>query len=94
MTEPAWLRDVIVVNESSEIEKPSDANIFRNGESACRYLEHWWVENEEGFALAGDYMQPVTNGLAVSDKKIKEQPDQIKRVLRAMLRSQEFLQNN
>jgi NitT/TauT family transport system substrate-binding protein len=45
-------------------------------------------------ALAGDYMQPVTNGLAVSDKKIKEQPDQIKRVLRAMLRSQEFLQSN
>jgi NitT/TauT family transport system substrate-binding protein len=45
-------------------------------------------------ALAGDYMQPVTNGLAVSDKKIKEQPEQIKRVLRAMLRSQEYLQSN
>jgi NitT/TauT family transport system substrate-binding protein len=44
-------------------------------------------------ALAGDYMQPVTNGLGVSEKRIKEKPDQIKRLLRAMLRSQDYLQS-
>jgi ABC-type nitrate/sulfonate/bicarbonate transport system substrate-binding protein len=43
-------------------------------------------------AMAGDYMQPVTNGLGVSEKRIKERPEQIKRLLRAMLRSQDYLQ--
>jgi NitT/TauT family transport system substrate-binding protein len=45
-------------------------------------------------AFAGDYMQPVTNGLGASEKKIRERPDQIKRMLRAMLKSQDFLQSH
>ncbi|OGQ82567.1 MAG: hypothetical protein A3F90_18080 [Deltaproteobacteria bacterium RIFCSPLOWO2_12_FULL_60_19] len=45
-------------------------------------------------AMAGDYMQPVTNGLGASEKRIKDRPDQIKRLLRAMLRSQDYLQGH
>ena len=45
-------------------------------------------------AMSGDYMQPATNGLGASEKKIKERPDQIKRLLRAMLKSQDFLQGH
>ena len=47
------LQHVIVVNESSRESAAGDVELFRNTESACGYLEHWWVEDGEGFALTG-----------------------------------------
>jgi NitT/TauT family transport system substrate-binding protein len=45
-------------------------------------------------AFAGDFMQAVTNGLGVSDRKLKTQPDQIKRMIRAMLNIQAYIQSH
>lgn len=45
-------------------------------------------------AFAGDFMQAVTNGLGVSDRKLKTQPEQIKRMIRAMLNVQAYMQAN
>ncbi|MBI4523510.1 MAG: ABC transporter substrate-binding protein [Deltaproteobacteria bacterium] len=44
--------------------------------------------------FAGDLMQPVVNGLGTSDKKLKDQPGQIKRMIRAMLKAQNHLRNH
>ena len=45
-------------------------------------------------AFAGDVMQAVTNGLGVSDRKLATQPDQIKRMIRAMLNTQAYMQSH
>ena len=45
-------------------------------------------------AFAGDFMQAVTNGLGVSDRKLKTQPDQVKRMIRAMLNVQTYMQTH
>jgi len=52
----AWLDDVVIVNESRDERQAGDVSIFRNAMEACGWLEHWWVENGEGFAFtaAGD----------------------------------------
>lgn len=47
------LQHVIVVNESRRESVAGDVELFRNAEEACGYLEHWWVEDGEGFALTG-----------------------------------------
>lgn len=39
-------------------------------------------------------MHAVTNGLGVSDKKLKTQPDQIKRMIRAMLKVQAYIRSH
>jgi len=46
-----WLSEIVVVNESSAEEVPGDVSIFRHAEDACAWLEHWWVEDKEGFAI-------------------------------------------
>jgi hypothetical protein len=46
-----WLADVVIVNESRDVGDAGDVSIFRNADEACRSLEHWWVENGEGFAF-------------------------------------------
>jgi ABC-type nitrate/sulfonate/bicarbonate transport system substrate-binding protein len=45
-------------------------------------------------AFAGDFMEAVTNGLGVSDRKLKMQPDQIKRMIRAMLNVETYMQTH
>ena len=46
-----WLADVVIVNESRTVGDAGDVSIFRSAGEACGYLEHWWVENGEGFAF-------------------------------------------
>jgi len=43
-------------------------------------------------ASAGEFMEAVTNGLGVSDRKLKTQPDQIKRMIRGMLNALNYIQ--
>ena len=52
----SWLDDIVVVNESRAEAVPGDVSVYRSAGEACRALEHWWVENAEGFAFtaAGD----------------------------------------
>jgi ABC-type nitrate/sulfonate/bicarbonate transport system substrate-binding protein len=45
-------------------------------------------------AFAADFMQAVTNGLGVSDRKLKTQPDQIRRMIRAMLNIQAYIRSH
>ena len=45
-------------------------------------------------AVAADSMHAVTNGLGVSDHKLKTQPDQIKRMIRAMLNAIGYIQSH
>jgi ABC-type nitrate/sulfonate/bicarbonate transport system substrate-binding protein len=39
-------------------------------------------------------MQAVTNGLGVSDRKLKSQPEQIKRMIRAMLNAVAYIRSH
>ena len=45
-----WLSDIVVVNESRDETTAGDVSVYRSADEACRSLEHWWVENGEGFA--------------------------------------------
>jgi hypothetical protein len=47
----SWLNDIVVVNESRDETVPGDVQVFRSAGEACRYLEHWWVEDGEGYAF-------------------------------------------
>lgn len=53
------IADVVVVNESKAYFEPGDVMIFRSAERAAAYLEPWWVEDGEGYALSGVGL-PVT----------------------------------
>jgi hypothetical protein len=57
-----WLEDVIVVNETRERHVAGSVSIFRSAGDACRHLESWWVEQNEGFALDGRGRQ-ITFGI-------------------------------
>jgi hypothetical protein len=46
-----WLADIVVVNESRDETTAGDVSIYRSAGEACSSLEHWWVENREGFAF-------------------------------------------
>jgi hypothetical protein len=60
-----WLADIVVVNESRDEATAGDVSVFRSAGEACSWLEHWWVENGQGFAFtaAGDRLM-----LGVDDK--------------------------
>jgi hypothetical protein len=60
-----WLANIVVVNESRDESTAGDVSVFRSAGEACRSLEHWWVENGEGFAFTatGDRLT-----LGVDDK--------------------------
>jgi hypothetical protein len=60
-----WLADIVVVNENRHEATAGDISVFRSAGEACSWLEHWWVENGEGFAFtaAGDRLT-----LGVDDK--------------------------
>ena len=51
-------------------------------------------EGYNRIAVAADTMHAVTNGLGVSDDKLKSQSDQIKRMIRAMLKSIEYIKSH
>lgn len=53
MAPDSWLSDVVVLNEGSNFDEPGDVTLFRNIEDICDYLEHWFVEENLGFALSG-----------------------------------------
>lgn len=42
----------VVVNESRDIRIVGDVSVFEDAEAMCRWLEPWWVEDAEGFALS------------------------------------------
>jgi hypothetical protein len=46
-----WLADIVVVNESRDVATAGDVSVFRSAGEACISLEHWWVDNGEGFAF-------------------------------------------
>lgn len=46
-----WLSEIVVVNESSDEAVAGDVSIFRHAGDACAWLEYWWVEDKEGFAI-------------------------------------------
>jgi ABC-type nitrate/sulfonate/bicarbonate transport system substrate-binding protein len=51
-------------------------------------------EGYNRIAVAADTMHAVTNGLGVSEQKLKSQPDQIKRMIRAILKSIEYIKSH
>ncbi|WP_189484348.1 hypothetical protein [Asticcacaulis endophyticus] len=63
------MNDIVIVNESPGIAIAGDVLIFRNSKQACLYLEYWWVEDGEGFALSlsGDRLV-----LGVKDDQVVE----------------------
>lgn len=48
----APVEHVVVLNESRDIRRPGDVSVFRDTDAMCRWLEPWWVEDGEGFALS------------------------------------------
>lgn len=46
-----WLSEIVVLNESSDEVVAGDVTIFRHAGDVCAYLEYWWVEDKEGFAI-------------------------------------------
>ena len=46
-----WLTDIVVLNENRDEATAGDVSVFRSADDACGWLEHWWVENGEGFAF-------------------------------------------
>lgn len=55
------------------------------------------IAEEQGFkrlAFAADFIEGVQSGLATSVKKIKEKPDQVKRMARVLLRSLELTRSD
>jgi len=46
-----WLNDIVLINESNDESVAGDVGIFRSVGEACRYLEDWWVRDQEGFAF-------------------------------------------
>ncbi len=53
MSPNSWLSDVVVLNESHHFDQPGDVAVFRNLEDMCDRLEHWFVEQNLGFAMSG-----------------------------------------
>jgi hypothetical protein len=47
----AWLADIVVVNESRVAAIAGDVSVYRSAGEACRALEHWWIEGDEGAAF-------------------------------------------
>ena len=45
------LSEIVIVNEDHNEATAGDVTIFRNADAACRWLEHWWVEDGEGSAF-------------------------------------------
>jgi hypothetical protein len=59
---PTWLDDVVIVNESSDLEIAGDVQIYRSEGDVGRRLEHWYVGDVEHLALTGTG-QKATLGL-------------------------------
>jgi hypothetical protein len=59
-----WLADIVVLNESRDEATAGDVSVYRSVGAACGALEHWWVENGEGFAFtaSGDRLVLGVNG--------------------------------
>ena len=51
MKNAGWLSDIVLISESEDENIAGDVSIFRSFGEACRYLEHWWVEESHGFAI-------------------------------------------
>jgi hypothetical protein len=61
------LTDIVVVNESRDLRVAGDVSVFRSARDACSYLEHWWVQDGEGFVFSatGERLLLSTAGTAV-----------------------------
>lgn len=64
-----WLADIVVLNETRDEARAGDVSVFRSAGEACAYLEHWWVENGEGFAFTAAGHR-LTLGVDASDSVI------------------------
>jgi len=49
-----WLADIVLLNDNPDEATAGDVSVFRSAGAACSCLEHWWVENGEGFAFAAN----------------------------------------
>ena len=58
------LDQVVLVNESASKEVAGSVSVFSSIEIAENYLEHWWVENREGFVTtaAGTPVEQSSDG--------------------------------
>lgn len=61
-----WLADIVVVNENRDEATVGDVSVYRSVGEACRALEHWWVENGEGFAFTASGDRLVLAWLAAA----------------------------
>lgn len=63
------LRQVTLINENRIEAEPGDVSLFQSPETACAYLEPWWVLGGEGFALtaSGDR---VVLGLDAAGRRV------------------------
>jgi hypothetical protein len=48
------LDQIALVNESDDPRVLGDLSIFPTIEEACSWLEHWWVEDNEGLVLTAN----------------------------------------
>src|SRR4051794_25595672 len=64
-----WLGNIVVVNENRDEAAAGDVSVFRSADDACRHLEHWWVENGEGFALTASG-ERLTLGVDEKDRVV------------------------
>ncbi|MEP3275867.1 MAG: hypothetical protein ABJN26_15895 [Stappiaceae bacterium] len=49
-----WLSDVAILNENFRFSEAGDVAVYRNIADMCEKLEHWFVEENHGFALTGN----------------------------------------
>ncbi|MBI2849064.1 MAG: ABC transporter substrate-binding protein [Chloroflexi bacterium] len=45
-------------------------------------------------AFTGDYVEALSNGLSTTDEKLKQNPDQVKRMIKATIRSMAYYRDN
>ncbi|MXO86516.1 hypothetical protein GRI38_10815 [Altererythrobacter aurantiacus] len=74
MADCKWLRDIIVINDSRGIANAGDVTLFRSAGEACRYVEPWWVKEDQGFVLTADG-QKVTLGIDGRDVIVRRYED-------------------
>ena len=84
-----WLADVVLLNDNRDEATPGDVSVYRTADDACSGLEHWWVENGEGFAFTATG-QRLTLGvdergrvIVVGQETTPDGPDIVRAWLRA-----------
>jgi hypothetical protein len=48
-----WLKEIIILNENDDPQRPGDVQLFRSALGLCHHLEPWFVEDVGHLALNG-----------------------------------------